>query len=253
MTKKFILSTLLASLTISAVAAGCGAGAEAHAGQTQALSAGESEGGHGPGSFLQRFDRDGDGVVRLTELPERMRERLTPADTNRDGALTTEEMQAFRQARRAERFASMDTNRDGAITAQEAGERWGFVGRADANNDGRVTLDELAQAAPRRGGPGGHGGHGWHGRGHGGPEGPEGRGGQDGAEGPRGGRHGFDPARMVSRFDRNGDGRLQRDEVPPRMAERFDTVDTNRDGAVTVEEFQAAMAQRRAAREARER
>ena len=58
---------------------------------------------------------------------------------------------------------------------------------------------------------------------------------------------------MVSRFDRNGDGRLQRDEVPPRMAERFDTVDTNRDGAVTVEEFQAAMAQRRAAREARER
>lgn len=240
MTKKFFVSTILASLTLSAVAVGCGTGAEATAGTTHALSAAEREGGEGrgPGSFLERFDRDGDGVVRITELPPRMQERLGPADTNRDGVLSTEEMQAFHQARRAERFATLDTNRDGAVTEAEAGPRWEHLGRADANNDGRVTLDEFAQHRPRGFGHFGRGGR----HGHGGPRGPE------AANGPRGG---FDPARMIAHLDRNGDGVLQREEVPARMQTRFETVDANRDGALSAEEITAAMAQRRAARAAR--
>ena len=38
------------------------------------------------------------------------------------------------------------------------------------------------------------------------------------------GRGGFDPARMLERMDRNGDGRIERHEVPPFLQPRIDEV-----------------------------
>jgi acetyl esterase/lipase len=46
---------------------------------------------------------------------------------------------------------------------------------------------------------------------------------------------------LFKRIDRNGDGKLTRDEIP----QRFDQLDKNKDGAFTREEAQAGMAQRR--------
>jgi len=46
---------------------------------------------------------------------------------------------------------------------------------------------------------------------------------------------------LFKRLDRNGDGKLMRDEIP----QRFDQLDKNKDGVVTREEAQAGMAQRR--------
>ena len=46
---------------------------------------------------------------------------------------------------------------------------------------------------------------------------------------------------LFKRLDRNGDGKLTRDEIP----QRFDQLDKNKDGVVTREEAQADMAQRR--------
>ncbi len=55
------------------------------------------------------------------------------------------------------------------------------------------------------------------------------------------------PRSMAERLrsrDRDGDGKLSRDEVPERMARRFDRMDTNGDGFIDGEEL-AAMARRR--------
>jgi hypothetical protein len=38
-------------------------------------------------------------------------------------------------------------------------------------------------------------------------------------------------------FDRNGDGRLDREEVPARFQGLFERADTNKDGALTREEL----------------
>ena len=51
------------------------------------------------------------------------------------------------------------------------------------------------------------------------------------------------PERMA-RFDRNGDGKLQKSEAPERMQEIFERIDTNGDGAVDGAEA-AAMRERR--------
>jgi hypothetical protein len=111
-----------------------------------------------PSRFLMRFDRNGNGSVELTELPDGMRERMSAADTNHDGTISADEMAAHAAARRQARFARMDTNSDGAITTDEVGpERWARISRADANSDGRVTREEMDQAQASgllRGGPG---------------------------------------------------------------------------------------------------
>ena len=58
-----------------------------------------------------------------------------------------------------------------------------------------------------------------------------------GAGGPGGG---FNMADRMMRRDQNGDGKLSKEEVPPRMAERFDQIDSNQDGFLGKDELQAA-------------
>ena len=56
--------------------------------------------------------------------------------------------------------------------------------------------------------------------------------------GPGGG--GFDPKAIVSRLDKDGDGKISKDEAPGQMASRFDAMDKDADGYVTAAEFGAA-------------
>ncbi len=171
------LSTALLTLTI---------GASAFA-QTAAPADGAPGRHHrhfDPARITQRFDANQNGRLEVSELPARMQERFGSADTNRDGVIAPEEMQAqfaarraamqaqmdtdhdgtvspeehqaARAARGAARFARLDQNGDGAITAAEVGaERWTHLGRADANADGRVTREEMQAAHHGRRGEGG--------------------------------------------------------------------------------------------------
>ncbi len=55
------------------------------------------EGGPRRGRMFERLDANGDGALSKDELPERMREHIMVADTNKDGKITREEMDAARE------------------------------------------------------------------------------------------------------------------------------------------------------------
>ena len=104
------------------------------------------------------------------EVEARVKARFERLDTNRDGIVTREEVDATRAARRAEaqnrRFTMMDADRNGSISraefdtavaqrgerrAERGGKRWkrgnragpeAMLARADTNEDGRLTLAE---------------------------------------------------------------------------------------------------------------
>lgn len=68
---------------------------------------GRGEGGpHDGAGFLQRFDRNGNGALEVSELPPRMAEHLSPADTNHDGTLSPDELRVHMEQRRAARAAA---------------------------------------------------------------------------------------------------------------------------------------------------
>ena len=141
--------------------------------------------------------------------------------------------------------ARFDANHDGALQVGELPERMAArLGAADTDHNGVITTDELtafhtAQRAARGDGWFGHGGPGMGGHGFGG-----------GGQQFRGGAP--DPARMIQRFDANGDGVLQVSELPERMASHLGAADTDHDGTLSATELTTAMEQRRAEHAARE-
>src|SRR5437870_4045086 len=74
----------------------------------------------------------------------------------------------------------------------------------------------------------------------------QGRGGHAGR-----GRGPMDPARFAQFMDRNGDGRVEVSELPPRAQARMGAADVNHDGVLSVQEITAHMEAQRAARFAR--
>jgi Ca2+-binding EF-hand superfamily protein len=122
----------------------------------------------------------------------------------------------------AELFDKLDANKDGVVTSDEVPddkqaifERLIRVG--DANGDKKLSKDELvaglkkaapqAEAAPERGpGPGALGN--------------------------------ISPKEIFGRLDKDGNGKIEKDEIPERMKENLGRVDGNSDGAVDLAEFE---------------
>lgn len=153
--------------------------------------------------------------VTQAEFVDARLARLIAADTNRDGVVTPEEMQAARQAQRTERlnqrFAKLDANGDGSISRAEF----------DAANAPRAERGPRAERAGQ-----------WAGQ-RGGHRGPM-RAAHRGAEGAR---------------ER---GPIVIADVRAKLTEQFAKLDTNHDGVLTAAErragWQARAEQRREGR-----
>lgn len=117
-------------------------------------------------------------------------------------------------------FAALDTNSDGVIDATELAKAPESLKKLDRNADGKISEDE---ARPAFGGPGGRGG-------------------------PGQGAVNVDEivARMLQ-MDKDGDGKLAKEELSERMQGMMERGDTNKDGFLTKDELVAlarAQAQR---------
>lgn len=157
------------------------------------------------------------------------------ADANGDGVVTRAESQALS----AQRFARLDANKDGKFDqADRAARRQAMFARIDADKNGQISLAEFeagrqqrldARGAdgPRRGRDGWGGGR--QGGGHAGGQGGFGRGGQG----------------AMAMADSNKDGAISQAEFAARAQQRFDTIDTDKNGQLsTAERMAARMAMR---------
>ncbi len=172
---------------------------------------GGPEEGHGDGDPFSCFDQDNDGVLTEDELPEEVWGRISAADTDGDGAISAEELAAYKPEppSREDLFARLDADGDGALTEVELPpEVWERLSPADTDGDGSITLDELAAFQPERD-----------------PHGPRPDGRCDGD--------------LFDRLDQNDDGLLVEDEVPDGLWERILPADSDGDGQISSEELAA--------------
>lgn len=183
---------------------------------------------------LFRFmDKNGDGKVLPDEVAEERREMfkntLSRGDKDGDGALSLEEFKAVGFGRpgagtpgapgatgmppmpgNSPLFRALDTNGNGKIEADELAKAGDSLKALDRNKDGVLTPDEI-------GPPGGLAGQ---------PAQP-GR--------PAGAPQGGEAQAFLERIkqaDKNGDGKLSKDEAPERLKENFDRLDANGDGFI---------------------
>jgi Ca2+-binding EF-hand superfamily protein len=163
------------------------------------------------GRGFARLDTDGDGKLSRQEVANepRLAQSFDAIDTNKDGFLTKEELQAARGrfGGRGEGWKALDTDGDGKLSRQEVANAPRLAqhfDELDTNKDGFLTPEEMRAARHAHGGRG----EGW------------------------------------KKLDTDGDGKLSRQEVAnaPRLAQHFDELDTNKDGFLTPDELQAGRA-----------
>ena len=159
-----------------------------------------AHGGDGKG-LLKHFDRDGNGVVSRDEMRAGALERFEKIDTNKDGRITLDEIQAAGKEHAAHRFAKHDKNGDGKLSRDEVARMPDqMFSRLDKNGDGFLTPDEIGN--------------------------------MPGME-ERAEKH-FEHA------DTNHDGAVSRDEALAEADRHFARIDTNGDGVISADEAKAA-------------
>ena len=105
--------------------------------------------GHGSlDARLEAVDTDKDGQITRDEIDAMAKKNFAEADTNGDGFLSEEEISEHRQmkreARKAERYARMDTDKDGKLSEAEFAVRGQTMfERLDSDGDGVATNAEI--------------------------------------------------------------------------------------------------------------
>lgn len=160
----------------------------------------------------------GDAIQSRSEVVERTRAMFARVDTDRDGFIT----QAEGQAVRAQMRTRMQAKR-GAGSGDTAG-RAQMFDRLDTNRDNMISRDEWARVEAQRGERRADGQRGMM------------RGQRMAMRGRMGGA-------MLRAADADRDGRISLAEAEAAALQRFDRVDSNRDGRVTRDERQQARQQ----------
>lgn len=207
--------------------------------------------------IVARMDNDRDGKLTVDEIPAQMRDKFPKVDANNDSYVDSKELGAAMARRmkqmksggkakkdaktaRPERgemfFKRLDANQDGKVSRQEipAG-RKEMLGKVDANRDGSIDLEELRIAMAKRSKQ----------------KGTEAKGSKQGR-----GKVVAKIAEAIMQLDGNSDGRLNADEVAPRLKSKFSDLDKNGDGYLDKREVKQQvkrrMQQERAASELRQ-
>jgi Ca2+-binding EF-hand superfamily protein len=101
---------------------------------------------------LKRFDQDGNGSLSRAEAPPFLQDRFDDVDTNKDGVLNQEELQACHKKMGKKghgRMARMDKDGDGKVSSAEFTEAAvQRLNRVDANKDGILTREEVEKYRP---------------------------------------------------------------------------------------------------------
>ena len=113
-------------------------------------------------------------------------------------------------------LATIDLDGDGALSTEELAQAGDSLRNLDRNKDGEISTAELKSAARRL---------------------------SDGIARPSSGGGRSDPSEMLARMDRNGDGKITKDEVPEQMQRRWDRMDRDGNGFLDKDE-QAFIADR---------
>ena len=197
------------------------------------------------------LDANSDGVISADEIAQSPA-ALRKLDKNGDGNLTEDEVRPnFDRERRegptsngneeiVNNLMAFDENKDGKLAKKEVPERMqGIFARADANNDGFLTRDELTKMAAAQNAANNAAANNERGGRDEREERGEGRGGRGGFGGPGGlgGMMRFMPLLKV--LDANSDGTITADEINNAPA-ALKTLDKNGDGQLTEDEIRPA-------------
>ena len=144
---------MLRNILLSAVALSFLGGTAAMAQSTDATAAGEKPAVQSRESRgIKRLDANKDGAISLDEFGSRRAEGLKKADANGDGVLSQEELADFIQKRDVERRVRkltrmLDVDGDGEVTLAElANQNEKRFALMDANNDGKISQEEMQRA-----------------------------------------------------------------------------------------------------------
>ena len=108
--------------------------------------------------FAEQFDTNGDGDITQEEIDAARAAQLVEFDADGDGSLSLDEYEALwldaMRDRMVDRFQAHDDDGDGVVTAEEFGEEFTkIVERRDRNGDGVLNADDMQRRGPmHRGG-----------------------------------------------------------------------------------------------------
>lgn len=115
--------------------------------------------------MLKSVDTNGDGAISQDEINAAVNARFTEFDADHNGSLSLQEFEALwaeiTKPMAVRAFQFLDPNGDAAVSKDELDSRFGdIVNRFDRNKDGVLSPADHGPGG-RRGGPGGH--FGWRG------------------------------------------------------------------------------------------
>ncbi|HVC94756.1 MAG TPA: hypothetical protein VND64_13740 [Pirellulales bacterium] len=208
-----------------------------------------------PTELFNLLDANRDGKLVLDEVPAEGRPQFGQfferADIDRDKALTLDEFRKGHQQVRqylgtpapgqgqAETrpggpgqrlYRALDLDGDGELSAEELANAPRSLSKLDQDGDGTLSRRELGQGAQAPQAPARSAGASpGNGKGQAKPGGA--------------GLAGFNPRRLIERMDKDGDGKLTQDEMPPSLRGRFAQIDANGDGFADLEELRRVVDQ----------